>query len=103
MDKVDEQELRTALAGRLSDWKLEGKTLERQFEFPDFKIAMEFVNQVAARAEEINHHPDITINYNKVKLSLSSHDAGGITRQDLMLAGKINELAPQWEQRRKSA
>jgi len=103
MNKVDEQELRTALAGRLSEWRLEGKTLERHFEFPDFKIAMKFVNQVADRAEDAGHHPDITINYNKVKLSLSSHDAGGITQSDLMLAGKINELAPQWEQRRKSA
>ncbi|MFB3918150.1 MAG: 4a-hydroxytetrahydrobiopterin dehydratase [Terriglobales bacterium] len=102
MDTVDEQELRTALANRLSQWKHAGKTLERQFEFPDFRVAMGFINQVAEKAEEMNHHPDITISYNKVKMSLSSHDAGGITRRDLMLAGKINELAPQWE-RRKSA
>lgn len=100
MDKVDEQELRTSLAGRLSQWKLAGKTLEREFTFPDFKTAIEFVNKVADKAEELNHHPDMAISYNKVQVSLSSHDAGGITRRDLILAGKINEVAPQLEQRK---
>ena len=51
--------------------------------------------QVAEIAEDANHHPDITINYDKVKLVLSSHDVGGITRRDLNLAGKINESIPR--------
>ena len=103
MDRVDERELQTALANRLDQWKLAGKTLERSFEFADFKTAMEFVHQVAEQAELFQHHPDIAIHYNRVQLSLSSHDAGGITRRDLILAGKINEIAPVYKERRKRA
>ena len=47
----------------------------------------------AEAAEAVNHHPDITINYNKVKLSLTSHDSGGVTQRDVRMAGKINEIA----------
>ncbi len=56
---------------------------------------MDFVSKVACVAEEINHHPDITINYNKVTMALTSHDSGGITRRDLKLAGKIDEIATE--------
>lgn len=100
---IDDQELRTALANRLRDWKQTGNTLERTFQFADFRTAMAFVNKVADEAELIQHHPDITINYNKVRMTLSSHDAGGITRRDLDLAGRINEVAPVFEDRRKTA
>jgi 4a-hydroxytetrahydrobiopterin dehydratase len=47
---------------------------------------------VAEAAEAVNHHPDISISYNKVKLSLTSHDSGGVTQRDIRMAGKINEL-----------
>ena len=99
-DKVDEIELREALANRLREWKKSADALERTFEFPDFKTAMEFVNGVAEKAELYGHHPDITINYNKVKFSLTSHDAGGITRRDLTLAGAIQEIAPRYAERK---
>ena len=95
MNKVDEVELRNALANRLQDWNLVGDAIERRFEFPSFKLAMDFVSKVARIAEEKNHHPDMTINYNKVTMSLTSHDSGGITRRDLDMAGKINEIAPE--------
>jgi len=52
--------------------------------------AINFVNRIARLAEAANHHPDITINYNKVTLALTSHDSGGITERDLALAGRIN-------------
>lgn len=84
-------ELTTALAS-LPEWKLNGNAIERSYEFPNFVQAMEFVNRVAEAAETVNHHPDITINYNKVKLSLTSHDSGGITQRDIRMAGKLNEL-----------
>jgi len=77
----------------LPGWKLAGKAIERQLEFPDFKAAVKFVNAVAEAAEAANHHPDITINYNKVSFVLTSHDSGGITQRDIKMAGKINQLS----------
>ena len=77
----------------LPGWHVNGNAIERVFEFPNFVEAMGFVNRVAEAAEAVNHHPDITINYNKVKLSLTSHDSGGVTQRDLRMAGKVNELS----------
>jgi len=74
-------------------WTVEGNAIERTFEFANFVDAMGFVNRIAEAAEAVNHHPDITINYNKVKLSLTSHDSGGVTQRDLRMAGKINEIS----------
>lgn len=76
----------------LAKWKRNGNAIERDLEFPDFRQAMAFVNRIADAAETVNHHPDITINYNKVKLALTSHDSGGITNRDLNLAARINDL-----------
>ncbi len=95
MDKVSEIELRNAFSNRLHDWTLKGNLIERRFEFKSFKLAMDFVNKVACVAEEANHHPDITVNYNIVTMQLTSHDSGGITRRDLYMAGKIDEIAPE--------
>jgi 4a-hydroxytetrahydrobiopterin dehydratase len=93
MDTVPEVELRNTLSNRLRDWTLKENLIERRFEFPSFKLAMDFVSKVACVAEEMNHHPDISINYNKVTMALTSHDSGGITRRDLRLAEKIDEIA----------
>ena len=79
---------------QLPGWKRNGKAIERVFQFENFVKAMEFVNQIAEAAEAINHHPDILINYNKVTLTLVSHDSGGVTQRDVKMAGRINELAP---------
>jgi len=73
----------------LDGWSREGDTIRKQFAFPDFRAAIAFVNAVAELAEAANHHPDITINYNRVLLVLSTHDAGGLTQNDLDLAGRI--------------
>jgi 4a-hydroxytetrahydrobiopterin dehydratase len=86
-DEQVRQELRN-----LEGWSQQGKAIVRQFEFPDFKAAMEFVNRVADAAESAGHHPDITINYNKVTLLLTSHDSGGVTDRDAGMASKINEV-----------
>ena len=77
----------------LPGWSLNGDAIERVFEFSNFVEAMGFVNRIAEAAEAVNHHPDITINYNKVKLALTSHDSGGVTQRDLRMAGKINEIS----------
>jgi 4a-hydroxytetrahydrobiopterin dehydratase len=64
--------------------------IEKAYTFDDFKGSMAFVNRVAALAEEVDHHPDILILYNRVTLSLTSHDSGGLTERDFHLAGRID-------------
>ncbi len=90
MARLSDVQIKEAL-GRLSGWQQQENAIERTFEFPGFTAAMDFVNQIAALAEAANHHPDIIINYNRVKLVLTSHDSGGVTVRDLALAGRINE------------
>jgi 4a-hydroxytetrahydrobiopterin dehydratase len=76
------------------EWRLEDGRLVREWTFRDFPEAMAFVNRIAAIAEDAGHHPDIDIRYNRVLLSLVSHDAGGITERDATMAGRITaELA----------
>ena len=90
MAKLTPAEIDIALL-ELPSWKLEDGKLIRDFTFKDFVAAMLFVNQVAALAETANHHPDIDIRYDKVRLGLVSHDSGGITRRDVALATRINK------------
>jgi 4a-hydroxytetrahydrobiopterin dehydratase len=71
-------------------WDREGDTLVKVIRKADFAQAMVVVNQVAALAEEANHHPDIDIRWNTVTLRLSTHSAGGLTELDLALAGRID-------------
>ena len=77
----------------LPGWTRDGKGIARVFQFVNFLEAMEFVNKIAAAAEAANHHPDIAIDYNKVALTLVSHDAGGVTQRDIRMAGTINTVA----------
>ncbi len=78
---------------KLGNWTLRQSIISRKFVFDDFAHAMRFVNRVARLAEAANHHPDITINYNRVKLALTTHDEGGLTMKDFRLASRINKLA----------
>ena len=73
-------------------WNLEDRTIQRSFGFNTFMEAMDFVNQVAKVSEEMDHHPDITINYDRVTLSLTTHSERGLTRRDFRLAGQIDSL-----------
>jgi 4a-hydroxytetrahydrobiopterin dehydratase len=76
----------------LPAWQLEDGQLVRTFQFPDFLAALRFVNRVAVLAEEAGHHPDIDIRYNRVRLGLTTHDAGGLTTKDFELAASIDKL-----------
>ena len=76
------------------EWRLESGKLVRDWTFPDFVQAVAFVNRVAQLAESAGHHPDIDIRYNKVRLVLVSHDAGGITARDLKMASRISQELP---------
>jgi 4a-hydroxytetrahydrobiopterin dehydratase len=79
---------------QLPGWKKNGNAIERSFAFDGFVQAMEFVNQIAEAAEAVNHHPDILVSYNKVTLTLLSHDSGGVTQRDIKMAARINQMAP---------
>ena len=78
---------------QLPGWNRTGDAVERVLQFDDFVQAMKFVNQIADAAQAANHHPDILINYNKVTLTLVSHDSGGVTQRDIRMAAKINQIA----------
>lgn len=78
----------------LQGWKKNHNAIERVFQFGSFVQAMEFVNQIAEAAEAVNHHPDILVSYNRVTLTLISHDSGGVTQRDIKMAARINEMAP---------
>ncbi|HEV2214163.1 MAG TPA: 4a-hydroxytetrahydrobiopterin dehydratase [Terracidiphilus sp.] len=92
MSALSQQEIDARL-GSLPEWKAAGGELERVFKFADFVAALAFVNQVGSLAEEAGHHPDIDIRYNRVRLALVTHDAGGITAKDFDLAAAIDHLA----------
>ena len=84
------------IASRLADlpgWQIEEGELTRTFSFKDFLAALAFVNRVGEHAEKAAHHPDIDIRYNKVRLGLVTHDAGGLTAKDFNLATVIDRLA----------
>lgn len=78
---------------QLPDWELKGKEITHTYKFENFIKAIDFVNSLVQPAENAGHHPDITISYNKVHISLSTHDEGGITDKDFDLAIKIKAIA----------
>ena len=91
MSKLTAAQIKTALAS-VPDWKKRGATITRTFVFKDFPAAIKFVNAIAKLAEKAWHHPDIDIRWNKVTLTLTTHDAGGLTERDFDLARKFDRL-----------
>jgi 4a-hydroxytetrahydrobiopterin dehydratase len=91
MEKLTSAQIKTALAS-VPDWKKKGSAITRTFQFKDFPPAIKFVNAVAKPAQKANHHPDIDIRWNKVTLTLSTHDAGGLTQKDFSLAKQFDRL-----------
>lgn len=87
---IQESESRLSL---LAAWKIEAGELVNTFEFKNFVASLAFVNRVGDLAEEANHHPDIDIRYNRVRLTLTTHDANGLTESDFNLARKIDLLS----------
>ena len=86
--KLTNQQVDKALK-KLSGWELKKGEITRAYKFKDFEAAMAFVKKVANLAEAADHHPDIDIRYNKVRLTLSTHSAGGLTKKDFSLARQI--------------
>jgi len=91
---LSEAEIAEALAS-LPGWSRGDNAIVAHYSFRDFNDALVFVNSVAQAAEQMNHHPDIDIRYNKVKMLLTSHDSGGVTRRDTRMAKMISEIAAQ--------
>ena len=92
MPKLTDAEL-TTLLSEMEGWTSLGNAIHKEFGFPGFGGAIAFVNRVAERAESAAHHPDIEIHFNRVFISLSTHDAGGVTEKDAVLAAEIDEAA----------
>lgn len=91
MTPLNAQEVAARL-GTLPEWRIKEGVLTRTFSFKDFVAALAFVNQVGQGAEEAGHHPDIDIRYNRVRLALVTHDAGGLTAKDFDLAAFADEI-----------
>ena len=92
MAPLSETEISTRLKS-LPHWKVESGALTRTFTFKDFRASLGFVNKVGELAEQAGHHPDIDIRYNRVRLALVTHDAGGITAKDFVLAAASDKQA----------
>ena len=78
---------------RLSGWQRAGEAIEKSFKRGDFVGAVEFVSSLVAPAEEMNHHPDLSISWETVTVTLSTHSEGGLTAADFELAAKIDAIA----------
>jgi 4a-hydroxytetrahydrobiopterin dehydratase len=89
--KLAETEVAAELQ-KLNGWSLEKGNLHRVFEFKDFSAAFGFMVRVALAAEKMDHHPDWSNSWNKVTVDLSTHSAGGLTKNDFDLAGKIQQI-----------
>jgi 4a-hydroxytetrahydrobiopterin dehydratase len=92
MATLTDAELKAFLA-ESEGWTSAGNAIQRDFAFPGFRAAIAFVDRVAERAEAARHHPDIEIHYNHVLISLSTHDAGGVTERDVAAAVEIDAAA----------
>ncbi|MFU8828285.1 MAG: 4a-hydroxytetrahydrobiopterin dehydratase [Phycisphaerales bacterium] len=92
VEKLKENLVKAKLE-ELTQWSEMNGSIQRTFQFKDFVEAMKFVNTAADHAEEVQHHPDILIRWNKVTLTLSTHDAGGISHKDFEFADFVDAFA----------
>ncbi|HZZ97215.1 MAG TPA: 4a-hydroxytetrahydrobiopterin dehydratase [Jatrophihabitantaceae bacterium] len=90
---LDQQAVDAALAALHSGWTGSTDKLSRSIEFADFPTAVEFVNRLAPRCEELDHHPDLAVRWRWVDVVLSTHSAGGVTDLDATLARTVDEVA----------
>ena len=90
--KLDAREVEDVVA-TLDNWVIEGAHIVKRISFKNFKESLAFVNKLGELAEKEQHHPDINFGWGYVEIELTTHDAAGITRNDLILAAKIDEIA----------
>jgi 4a-hydroxytetrahydrobiopterin dehydratase len=92
MARLSDEEIEQELSG-MEGWERDGEAIRRQFGLDDFKGSVEFVDRLTPEAEEMNHHPDLEISWNKVTVRISTHSEGGLTDKDFELARRIDALA----------
>jgi 4a-hydroxytetrahydrobiopterin dehydratase len=92
MPKLTDDEVGAAL-GRLPGWSFDGSTIRKEFSFKGFTSAVGFAGRLVEPANAARHHPDLEIHYNRVVVTLSTHDEGGVTERDLALARTIEDVA----------
>jgi 4a-hydroxytetrahydrobiopterin dehydratase len=90
---LSDDDVQTRLGELNADWEKYGNSLRREFKFEDFSGSVDFVNRLTPVANEMNHHPDLFISWNLVRVSLLSHSEHGITENDFELAKKLDGLA----------
>jgi len=91
MNKLNQEQINSNLS-KIALWTFENESISKQFQFKDFIEALSFVNAIGLESEKMDHHPDILMfAWNKVKITISTHDAGGVTEKDFSLAQKIEE------------
>jgi 4a-hydroxytetrahydrobiopterin dehydratase len=91
VDLLPDSEIESRLA-ELEGWERDGETIVKTFELKDFVGSVEFVKQLVEPAEEMGHHPDLTVSWNRVGVSITTHAAGGLTANDFELAKRIEQL-----------
>ena len=90
-DLLNDEEIQARL-GELDGWAREGDVITKTFDHGDFVGSVEFVRRLTEPAEAMNHHPDLEISWSEVKVSITSHSAGGLTANDFELADRIDAL-----------
>lgn len=91
VDKLGPEAVRHYLS-MVEGWSLDGERITKRYEHKDFVTAMQFVNRMADAAEEQGHHPDFSVHYNKVDVTIWTHAIGGLSENDFILAAVIDEL-----------
>lgn len=92
MALLGDSDIDAKLAG-LDGWERDGDAIKKVFQLDDFKGSVDFINRLTPLAEEMNHHPDLDVSWNKVTVTISTHSEGGLTENDFELAGKIDSVA----------
>ena len=91
MGKLSENEINEALEA-LKDWQYRNNQIEKEFTFDTYMKGIDFVNWLAEKAEEQNHHPDLEVGWCKIKVAFTSHDSGGITERDVKMAKEAEAI-----------
>jgi 4a-hydroxytetrahydrobiopterin dehydratase len=92
VERLDDEQIEARL-GELEGWGREGDAIVKEFKLDDFIGSVEFVKRIVEPAEDMGHHPDLSISWNKVRVSITTHAAGGLTANDFELAKRIDALA----------
>lgn len=93
MPRLSDDDVLAALTADLPGWGFDGDAIRKEFVFTGFMAAIAFIDRLAQKAQEARHHPDLENHYNRVLVSLSTHDEGGVTEHDIALARAIESVA----------